>query len=483
MYKPMYVKSQYPGRLEIREDLEAMAKKLRVKRMQEVREQERQLALARNQEYRDKINQRKEKKMILAKDVKREEVVQKRDQVAAQWQCSLAKTGEAHRTARWSTQETIERRITTETTTIEQRLHAEARQKEAMDIIRTKRAEAQQRINDMLYLKHLRDDAKQEEREDAHARRETQEIKDRLNRPQPIVHNTHYFHQVVQSAERVDHRFPIKIQAKVIRHGLVANDDTVYNDAKIQETVTIKNNWDHIMTEMQQKKAVKKRAIVAKSVAIKQRGSQNLEDQLKVLSVVDRAGGRLHRVKEIHQISKDEDNMKVKDAFEKLFMVSAIPQAEDGAIASMPLLPPSPPQMRSQMRPHEMAISRSPMSPYDALYGGDESSTTSYSSASVMEDSLFDASKLSTSNIFHAAADYSTDEESLSPDASHILPADWRNVEGIKPAVVVAHDELEESFDTNPVSEYFKLSSVFDANQHVLFVDVSVGNGRFARGS
>ncbi len=476
----------FPGHIEIQEDLSSIAKQLRLKRIQEVRRNEKLISRKRCQDYRQKIDERKEMKETQQKQIKLQAKMQEREVLVSKWQNTMIEAGQAHRYAKHELVEQEDHRqkkmIKTQVTeqNILQRHH------EAVKIIKHQQVERDKKEDFAHYLKHLRDEERQSTREDAHQFGEQiaiQTAKKKLmdeEQARKNLTNIKYMlphEKIVQSAEHVDQRFPVHVEARIIKHGVLPNDGVIFNAASTQERQTTQENWSAVMTEMKQKNAVKVRAVKAREVQKKAKGIAFLEEELKILAAVDRSGSRLHRVKETQQVKEDQENKVIRDSFEKIFMATSFPNhAKDDVF-----MPPSPPQFAptpkrrvpsqhsehdqrklqrqfwvdfserpqvNEEEDHRSVTSRSTFAEEDSL---DKSFDEHW-----LKESQYQPPNVGHRNSLEPIVENHTDDESLSPDTSRIISRhmpDWRRLEvpspfnGMDGAPIISHQD--ESFGTN----------------------------------
>jgi hypothetical protein len=206
-----------------------------------------------------------------------------------------------------------------------------------MELIKEKELVERTRAEREAFLLTQRQDTRQSEREDAHlfaeqqrlqrdrqlaagneARLAAMQIRERVTR--------HATGRIAQSAEVVQERFPVHVRATIVRHG-PTDTQAVRNQATVQSEKVIKQHWQAILNEMKSKSVVKTRAKQAKEVVVRQRGVQFLEEELKLLSMMDRAGDRVNRVKECHQVKNTDTShlQSLHDSFEQVFLTAPAP--------------------------------------------------------------------------------------------------------------------------------------------------------------
>ncbi|RYG65819.1 hypothetical protein EON64_11125, partial [archaeon] len=311
-------RQNFLGAVELREQLKDLAHKSRVERIKEVRLQERRIAHERCQQFRDKVQEHKQMKVQKIKNQKMQELEKEHCRKFIELESALVHTGEAHRAARLKVTESIteqQKRIKAMET---RRTQAAARMKDALKKIRDHRALQDLEEHERDKLIDIKADLRLLEREDARAYQEHLEaLRQIQSQSNP---ETNDFSLIPRSAERVHHRFPHKVYARVLHH-TPTSPDTIINDAAHQEEITSKVKWAQIMEEMTRKQRVKERAREALLTTVKLKSARGLVDDLLLLEQIDKLPSRLHRVKEASMV-QCEENREAMKGFEKTFMVS-----------------------------------------------------------------------------------------------------------------------------------------------------------------
>lgn len=305
---------RFIGEIEVKNELTELSKKSRLQRMKEVREQEKKFAIEKSSDYRKYIDERKQIKYEKKLQAKKQELLKQKLEEKKKLQYYLVQTGEAHRLAKeviGSQKETIEKKIMKEYYYNEK---AVERSTDAFKIIREKKVTEHQKYLEEQQMKYLRDQYRQETREDAHLYGESRKARKERDES-PVSRYPYHRSLIARSAERVHERFPSEVRPVIVRH---FPEDTVRNNAENQEKATLRKSWKQIMDELKRRKTIKFRE---KEALFKQRqvkGAKFLEEELQFLYSVDKSRARIKESTEVHLF--DEENIDIRDDFEKIFM-------------------------------------------------------------------------------------------------------------------------------------------------------------------
>jgi hypothetical protein len=328
--------TKFYGDIEITTRLNDVSKQSRIQRIKEVRECERNFAVERSADFRKYIDERKQLKYEAKVKQKKEELLKRKAEKLKELEYSLLKTGEAHRLAKEAMEKTEEERKSRERRTYSEKQKAHERHMEAMKSVQEKKKQEKEKQFQLLYLKNLQEQNRKEEREDAHLYAEHKGVREGKSHcgsrsPSPTPRSYRYQRSLTpRSAEYVHERFPTEIHPIIIRHSPSSVTDgfndaktigTITNNAVIQEKVTLKKSWKHIMEELQRKQVIKTREKQAIIHHRQQKGAKFLEEELHLLSIVDKSR---NRIKESHQIETIEEEggnrYDVNNDFERMFM-------------------------------------------------------------------------------------------------------------------------------------------------------------------
>jgi hypothetical protein len=308
--------ARFIGEIELSKELQELSKKSRLQRIQEVRDYERNISIERSSDYRKYIDERKQIKYEKKLREKKEKLIQEKIEKKKQLEYYLVKTGEAHRFAKEELEqkkEAEQRKLMKEVQYMER---TEERSRVAERVIRHQKHEEQKRTLAEEHLQYVKEQFRKEAREDAHLFGESKAHKrERSLSPTSRYRITRSL--TVRSAERVHERFPTEIHPVVIRHNASA-ETTICDNADVQEKVTLKKSWKQIMDELRRRTTIKKRYREARVVLTQVNGTKFLEDELEFLYSLDKSRGRVKEMTEVQLF--DEENMDIRDEFEKTFM-------------------------------------------------------------------------------------------------------------------------------------------------------------------
>ena len=321
-------RGDYYGAIECQEQLESLSKKLRIQRLKEVREQERLIASRACMAYRDCINSRKESKASIIKENKVCGLQREQASLTRQWQSTLTAVGSAHRNAREITEVRNKKTDTNKQLQHKRRADELQRSKSAIKTIQENIQRVKQSSDRLLELQQIRDQYQQSDREDAHAHGESFKARQRLLESHSYVPEEPHGNlsvrnqsRVLQSALSIERRFPIKVNATIIRHGLPHRDNTIImNDAATEESIARRKTWAAVMTELLSRRKTIVRAREATNTVVRNKTVEFLETELKLLELADKQGSRQSRLCNVLGVAPDEEESTVQRSFEKVFL-------------------------------------------------------------------------------------------------------------------------------------------------------------------
>lgn len=287
----------FTGRIERESTILNDFNQARLKRLQQVRQQEKALSTNRCDAYRSLIVRRKELK---TRDVKRELIRGRKslhDEFVTARQQSLIDTGYAHRTASdLSASDTINKINAEELLAFTQE-EALRREKVAMASNYLDQTVKRELAAALVKRNNLRRCAIASDREDARATTEAKAAKvarilddQRHMSAESILPRTNVARQ---GGLRIQDRRPIYMHTNIVRHGQSNDDhDTIVNSAALQERCTMTRRWSYVMKEIIHRKSSASRAHDAymNQKALHKLGQ--LEIELAALSLADKAANR-----------------------------------------------------------------------------------------------------------------------------------------------------------------------------------------------
>jgi len=321
-------RGDYYGAIECQEHLESLSKKLRIQRLKEVREQERLIASRACLAYRDCINSRKESKASIIKESKIIGMQREQASLTRQWQSTLTAVGSAHRNAREITDVRNKKVDVSKQLQQKRRADEHQRSKSAIKTIQENIQRVKQSSYRLLELQQIRDQYQQSDREDAHAHGESCKARQKLIESHSYVPELPHGNlsvrnqsRVLQSAVSIEKRFPIKVNATIIRHGLPHMDSSIIvNDAATEEFISRRKTWAAVMTELLSRRKTLVRAREANNTVVRNKTVEYLETELKLLELADKQGSRQSRLCNVLGVAPDEEEPTVQRSFEKVFL-------------------------------------------------------------------------------------------------------------------------------------------------------------------
>ena len=316
------------GNMEVQGKFDSISKLLRIQRLKEVREQERQISIKRCSSYRQCIDKRKADKTNLLRLSKREEKLNELKEMSQQWKTVSEESGLAHRHAR-NNQELASKKSSEKNICLEKhKIEVNRREKNALKRQQEIKLVSQREQLRQQILQNIKKDIRLSEREDAHAMGETYAARQHLLSCQrdvltrlhsvPAVYTQKKVHQ---GAVSIEQRFPVEVRARVIRHGVSTNDKKmVMNEACVEEGTIMRKNWQAVMREMLNKIRTRVRARVAQQTVVRQKGVQFLDSELQQLEAADKAHGRQFRLNSVLGVQPDAEDVGLQGAFERVFM-------------------------------------------------------------------------------------------------------------------------------------------------------------------
>ena len=318
------------GYIERKEDGEKLIKKLRLQRIQDVREQEKNIVHQRCSIYREAIEEKKNEKRKALRLQKLQQLQAAHDQLAKKWRKSLVDTGDAQRGAQIMAVAAVQEVQIRENTKLVQKEHEVKREKEALRIviqaaktIKTVQSQQKERRRAVLDLQASnREDAHKahEARVAARAAQEKIEAEKFKATAGPIILKQAPAGQSTSSV-RTQQTAPIPVHAAVMKHGTTSADVTVVKNSAVTEAViSYKKLFDTVIQEMNNRAKAKARSRVAVKTSALAKKADDLEQEFNILHTLDRSGSRGSRVKNTSAVPPNEESPAVATAFENTFL-------------------------------------------------------------------------------------------------------------------------------------------------------------------
>ena len=318
------------GHIERQEFLQLVSKEQRLRRLKEVRLQEKSIATDRCLLYREKISEQKQQRKNGKIDEKTNHLKQAHDSLAVNWQASLLDTGMAHRTAKKSSSFNFIQSKLVESNNMKRNLAAETREKEASKKLLEIMQESNATLEERNRLLEIRRELSASNREDAKATAEARKIVRVQQLQRKAEAASQYNGPVVvreqpkaeQSALSVLDRGVINIQARILRHGSDVSRDksAVLSIAEAEDNKAIRKLFSRALEELKNKIKSKQRVRNATKSSIAVQNVETLESVLIALQISDRSGTRIDRVKNSFSVIPNSEKPVIAQAFEKAFL-------------------------------------------------------------------------------------------------------------------------------------------------------------------
>ena len=313
------------GQVEMREKGEQLFKLLRLKRLHEVREQERRLAVEKCQHYRDKIDTHKKAKQDVAREDKKKLLGQTHDDLVCSWQLSLVGNGNAQRSAKENWVETVTRINDRSTKAADKMACSLLRQKHALQQVESARLEKELVEVERARRISIRREQIASDREDAKAASEARRAREEAAEHQAQLAALHSADQpgvANQSVTGQDPKAPVVVQARIMKHGSTKADVAVIsNKAHVEENAVVKRLFKRCIDELRNKNKALARARVARKSTTVVQNLEFLEAELGLLLAYDRSPQRLYRVKNASTVPPPHAEAPVVvQSFEKAFL-------------------------------------------------------------------------------------------------------------------------------------------------------------------
>jgi hypothetical protein len=292
----------FTGRIERESILQNDFNQARLKRLQQVRQQEKALSTDRCDAYRNLIVRRKE---VKTKDVKRELIRGRKslhDEFVNARQQSLIDTGCAHRRASDLSASNAIDKIDAELLRVLKEDETTQREKVAMSANYLEQTAKRELAAALVKRNNLRRCAIASDREDARATAEAKaaitarrldDQRQTSSESMLLRRQNDRINLARQGGLRIQDRRAISLNTSVVRHGAADSDQrAVINSATMQERYTMTRRWSYVMKELIHRKSSASRA---HETHMNQKALQKLgqlEAELAALSLADKAASR-----------------------------------------------------------------------------------------------------------------------------------------------------------------------------------------------
>jgi hypothetical protein len=281
-------------------------KKLKLERLQEIRRQEKLLSQERSLKFAQLKEKQKNERKEESKKRKFDEQISEYQKQCATFAEAMVTTGASHRSAdqemmkrQFKAKEMLKRQQKLSQSQQQREKVARAKRSEEIGNMKFPLKEAQQRRELRLEQGHIDREAAVLVHENTLARQQYKVLHER----QAMVEKENQRREMTQrlttqSAESIEYRGRIPIQAKIIRHGLTPQSDEtlVTNDfiaAKERQQQVVKKK---LHQELHSQVNVNKRYSTAQKLATEQKELRIINDEFQFLEKIDRSGSRTHRL-------------------------------------------------------------------------------------------------------------------------------------------------------------------------------------------
>lgn len=293
----------FDGKLEQRSQSLKDYQGARLRRLQEVRVQEKQMSLSRCDEYRKFIRFRKKTK---TDDLKEDSIKEKRDhhdELAFARQSSLVDTGCAHRTASEISSYSVINNIKQKLLVNKTRAAANERGRIATIEGNEKLLARQDLAAYQISKINLRQSAIASDREDARKTAEARaakvlrELAEGNLHPSELALNRELLKTkklTQQGSNRIQDRGTFLSNVKIIRYSKPNEDDTfLMNNSAAEERSALNRRWTTVMKEMVHRKCSASRARVARNSLVAAHMADRIEAEILLLAAADKASCRV----------------------------------------------------------------------------------------------------------------------------------------------------------------------------------------------
>ena len=317
------------GFIERKANGEELVKKLRLQRMQEVREQDRQLIAQRCSSYRDVIDDKKRAKRNALRSQKLASMRSQHDSLAKKWRKSLVDTGEAQRASKAAALEYQRHEVQEKEKQLRVHTLNTVRVKAATHVVHTVQEKRQATVQAKVQRRQLVSELQSSNREDARNAQEARLARIHAANATAVSAAAATGPRVIlqaaagqsSSSIRMQQSGPQAVSAAVLRHGDTCADITVVqNTAPAEEEMSYRKIFTMVVQEMKNRTRAKARARVAVRTTAMTKSQDNLDTELALLHTLDRSGKRISRIKTSSAVPANEEAPAVTQAFENAFL-------------------------------------------------------------------------------------------------------------------------------------------------------------------
>lgn len=324
---PLTILQYAIGPLELREQGEKFFRQMRLKRLQEVREQERLISMERCMQYREKIDSHKLAKREAEVAAKKQELLKSHNALVYTWQKSLSDAGSAQREAKENSIDTVNRLRNMQRAEREKKAKSVLREREALQEIKVVKVQKEVVQAEKAQRNSIRRELIASDREDAKAKAEvrkaTLEAKRRAaeakaaETDEPEIVDQPLADKGTVSQQQ---KSAVVVQARVVRETTRADKFVVSNKAAVEENLVVKRMFKRCIDELRNKNKAMLRARAARKSTTVVQNVEFLEAEFATILGLDRSPNRQYRVKNASSIPATDEGPAIVQTFEKVFL-------------------------------------------------------------------------------------------------------------------------------------------------------------------
>lgn len=313
----------------MRDQADRLFKHMRLRRLQEVREQEQQISKERCSQYRERISSHKQGKKEVAVASKKNKMEQACNELLYSWQKALVDSGNAQRDASETARNTVSRISTSQREALEKKLKSLDRQRSALERIEALKENKENEKEERKRRIQIRHELIISDREDAKAKAEARKAKQEAEEKRALMAlNVNGGPEIVEQpmidrgTVSAQQNPSFVVQARVVRETTRADKAVVSNKAVEEENVVVKRLFKRCVDELRNKTKALSRARMARKSTTVVHNVEFLEAEFAALLALDRHPYRQYRVKNSSTLPPAEEGPVVVQTFEKVFLAA-----------------------------------------------------------------------------------------------------------------------------------------------------------------
>ena len=313
----------------MRDQADRLFKHMRLRRLQEVREQEQQISKDRCSQYRERISSHKQGKKDVAVAAKKNKMEQACNELLYSWQKALVDSGNAQRDASETSRDTVSRINTSQKEALEKKLKSLDRQRSALERIEAFKENKENEQEERKRRIQIRHELIVSDREDAKAKAEARKAKQEAEEKRALMAlNVNGGPEIVEQpmidrgTVSAQQKPSVVVQARVVRETTRADKAVVSNKAVEEENIVVKRLFKRCVDELRNKTKALSRARMARKSTTVVHNVEFLEAEFAALLALDRHPYRQYRVKNSSTLPPAEEGPVVVQTFEKVFLAA-----------------------------------------------------------------------------------------------------------------------------------------------------------------